>query len=910
MSEEQDHRQDSRARDEETPRPETLVPDAPKRGPRALVVGVLIALLVLLGVWRWGFRGRIDSKDPGLGDTPAQTQRRSAPPKREPLTLVGEILLEDYPEGHDPTAPPAVAAPENEACRVRVWQSQARLAFVDACIGNGHYELRLDGEVNGKVEVEIWASGWLRAVVEVEVEGRGRFELPTVVLGRGHVLAGQVVDAKREALAGVVVEARPDPDLAEPIPWRTVSDATGKFRFDNMPFGPVILRGKKPDYAESVVEAISPTDEVLLVMEGLTDLSGEVIAEAGLLRGAKARVEGSGVWPPVEVDVAEDGKFIFPGLLDGVYGVEVYVQGDAQEYASIPLENVEPSMRVSLALVPAFRVPAVVVDPEGNAVPDARVTLSNARVGLLQKISTTDLVGASSVGPVVPGPYWLRADADGYLPAPPVPVDVQAEKGGLKEPIKLVLARPAILAGVVVDEQGNPVPGAQVRLESDDLFSVGEVEARADLVRSALRKGEEGIGSLGVTTGPVPPIPTADEADMVGGEAWLTALTDASGQFRFDMLAPGSYRLVAREGAHAESKEVTVGLLSGQLKDDLTLRLREGSPLTGRVLDGNGQPLPWVSIEAGGEFFTTDESGSFDLGLRRGKVRVIARAPGMVPKVVQATVKSDAIDLAVELEPADGAVDLRLVDANGTPIKDVEVVLQSADGLTPTVIAWSDDGGRVQLEQLTPGKSTLRFAHPDYVMKEFDVRVEHLSASLELQEFELDPGWSVELIVRAKASGERLKGALVVVDGRATTSDEDGKAVVSRLEAASVEVKVSLAGWAPASSRAKRPKDQMAAEVLVELEEVGSLEGTLGDDVGDPVVGASVQAFDSGGHQIAETKSGPGGVFRFDALPEGAVRIVAPPPPAQAELWDVARVESDVRRGERTKEVHLRFERR
>ena len=399
------------------------------------------------------------------------------------------------------------------------------------------------------------------------------------------------------------------------------------------------------------------------------------------------------------------------------------------EYASIPLENVDPSMQVTLAFIRAFRVPAVVVDPDGNPVPEARVTLSNSRVGMLQKLATTDLVGQAKPGPVVPGPYWIGADADGYLPAPPVPVDVEPNTGGPKEPVKLVLARPAVLAGVVVDERGEPVAGAQVRIESEQPFSVGEVEARADLVRSALRKGEEGIGSLGVTTGPVPPIPTADEPDMIGGEAWLTQLSDEGGNFRFEMLGPGTYRVVARDGAHAESKQVEVELISGQLKDDLRLSLREGSPLTGRVLGPNGQPLEDVFVEAGGEFFVVDETGSFDLGLRRGKVKLVARAPGMVPKEVTAKVKGEAVDLNIELEPADGAVDLRMVDLNGTPIKDVEVVLQSADGLTPTVIAWSDEAGRVQLEQLTPGKNTVRIEHPEYVMQETTLKVDHFSAS-------------------------------------------------------------------------------------------------------------------------------------------------------------------------------------
>jgi protocatechuate 3,4-dioxygenase beta subunit len=894
-----------------------MVPRAQRKGPRAMVVGVLISLLVLLGLWRWVLHGRTAGEQTGLADPVEEPGQKGLPPQREPLTLVGAILLEDFPEGHSPTAPPVLIQPKNELCRVRAWQEGVRLGSVDACIGGGNYELELDGGVVGKVAVEMWASGYLRAVVEIEVEGRGRLELPTVALGRAQILEGQVVNLAREPVAGVVIEARPDPDLDEPIPWRTVSDEKGAFAFDNLPFGPIVLRGHADGHADSVVEAVAPTRDVLMVIETLVDLKGEVIADASLLVGAKARVEGSGVWPPVEVDVAADGSFIFPGLIDGVYGVEVYVpvedpetlEGPRRERASIPLENIEPTMHVSLALVPAARVLAKVVDPEGNPVPAARVTLSNARIGLLQKIATTDLVGLARPGPVVTGPYWLRADADGYLPALPVPVDVDADKAQ-SEPHTLVLARPATLAGVVLDEEGKPVAGAEVRLESEELFTLGEVEARADLVRTALRKGEEGMGSLGVTTGPVPPIPTLDEPDLVGGEAWLSALTDEGGNFRFEMLAPGGYKLVARDGAHAESKELAVDLKSGEISDELTLRLRKGAPVTGRVLDANGQPIAEVIIESAGEFFVTDETGSFDLGLRQGRVKLIARAPGMVPKELSAKVKDEAVDLAIELEPADGAVDIRLVDHNGTPVSGVEVVLQSKDGLSPTVIAWSDDAGRVQLEELTPGKSILRLAHSDYVMREAPIEVDHRSASLELQEFTLDAGWTLELVVRAEVSGDRLKGAVVVVDGRGAQSDEDGRVVVAHLDAKRVEVKITLAGWAPASRQVRRPKKaEQRVEVTVELEEVGSLEGTISDDIGNPVEGCTIRALDREGHELATTTSGKEGVFRFDALREGQLRIEALPPRDSEEGFFPVQIDSDVRRRETTSELHLRFER-
>ena len=123
-------------------------------------------------------------------------------------------------------------------------------------------------------------------------------------------------------------------------------------------------------------------------------------------------------------------------------------------------------------------------------------------------------------------------------------------------------------------------------------------------------------------------------------------------------------------------------------------------------------------------------------------------------------------------------------------------------------------------------------------------------------------------------------------------------------------MKVSLAGWAPSSAKVKRPKKGSVAELVLELEEVGSLEGTLRDDIGDPVVGASVRALDPKGRELASVSSTKGGVFVFEALPQGALILEALPPPSREETLLPLQFESDVRRRETTSEVHLRFERR
>ena len=148
-----------------------------------------------------------------------------------------------------------------------------------------------------------------------------------------------------------------------------------------------------------------------------------------------------------------------------------------------------------------------------------------------------------------------------------------------------------------------------------------------------------------------------------------------------------------------------------------------------------------------------------------------------------------------------------------------------------------------------------------------------------------------------------------MVDGQATTSDEEGIGRVGRLDKKRVKVEVALAGWGPTSTTARRPSDRPVLELVVELDEVGSLEGTLSDDVGDSVAGATLRAHDANDAELATTTSGADGSFVFPALPEGEVTVVALPPPNNPHGWMPVEVQSDVRRREVTRDVHLRFER-
>ncbi|HEY8377607.1 MAG TPA: carboxypeptidase-like regulatory domain-containing protein, partial [Nannocystis sp.] len=503
---------------------------------------------------------------------------------------------------------------------------------------------------------------------------------------------------------------------------------------------PIRLRASGPGLALSVVEAFAPEAGVVIVVDALTELSGAVIGDPAVVARAQVRLEGSSLWPPIVQKVGPDGSFVFPGLTDGVYGLVAQVLAERpgeQEYASIPLENLSPGGHVDVALIAAQRVPVKVVSPDGSPVPRARVTLGYASVGLLQQIAETDEAGEANLGPVVPGPYVVRADADGYLPSESVTVEV-----GKAAPARqvLTLVRPGRISGTVIDDEGRPVPEARILVDADVLYSPGEAMIRARTF-TALQRG----GSLGVTQGTVPPIPLVAEEEMVG--TW--AESDERGDFTLDLLMPGRYRLRAVHGDHAGSATVTVNLSPGERETGVVLTLGRGVPLRGRVLDGNRRPLVGARVElADGSVYTTDSYGMWYAGHRRGRQKLIIRAPGMVPAVVEVHLDEQATEVEQILQPAEGGLEGRVRDGNDRPIAGVRVTLLPDGELSPTEVTWTDARGLFEFSRLVTGPATIELDHPEYAPTSKRIKIGKMSRGSPPLELALHRGWALEVVVR------------------------------------------------------------------------------------------------------------------------------------------------------------------
>lgn len=908
-----------------------------------------------------------DEAPSGEEDTGSEQPPSFGKATREGLPRAGEMDEAGAPgeepsaeapaaDGGDPWASPAsdprafpdvrLEPPPPDTCRVRAWAGATLLGETQRCEDDGRWNVALDptalGALQGPVSVELWVADRLRAVIDVEPALGQDTALEGVALGFGTELRGTVVDARGELVPHVLVEAMPVPDLGESIPWRAESDEAGRFVIEAFPPGPAVMRIMHRDFAVSVLEAVAPERDVVFRLEALYDIDGRVVLGKRAWGRVVARLEGSSVWPALEVPVAADGSFSFPDVVDGVYGIEVLAFPDAdttaagagvstdpneQPYASIPLENVTPDMAIDLALIPARSIPVRVVDTAGRPIRGARVRAGYADVALLQRQAETDAEGQATLGPLVPGPYRLNADADGYLPAVPATADLAGTDGAVLDVVELVLAKPASLSGVVRDEDGRPVRNAEVVLEAEEAFLIGESAARASTFALSKPGGRKpGVGSLGVTTGPVPDIPALGEADdAAAAEAGgFLVLTDDQGRFEIPELPPGKYRVSARHGDHAASVPKPIELDSGAALQGLELVVRRGQPLTGRVRDGNGRPVEFASIELDdGTLVVVDERGVFDVGFRRGRVKVVVRAPGYAPKAIELDVGAKPVDLEIELEEADGRADGVVRDGNGQAIASVEVELVPQDGIGAALVAKTDDKGMFTLEGVADGRAKVVFDHPEYLRQSIDVRVRDGRFDLADLQVVLRRGWAIDVTVRERGSGRAIAAARVRLDDREIVVDGDGHGRLARLGARNVELAVTAPGFVASQVRVPAPKgaldagtrEVMVAELVVELDQGGALEGDVQDDIGDPVVGAELELWIGkpdapvSDEPFARTTSASRGTWRFDDVPEGDVFIVARPPRRLESTLVPLRHETDVERGETTRDVALRFDR-
>jgi hypothetical protein len=382
----------------------------------------------------------------------------------------------------------------------------------------------------------------------------------------------------------------------------------------------------------------------------------------------------------------------------------------------------------------------VVSRASGAGIPGAELTFAHAGVAASVRAGAN---GAFRFDPPAEGRWLLAAvTARGFLPFAPEwghsPVQLDARAGHPVRGLAVHLAPADEIAGRVVDAEGRPAPGAEVRL-------------------------------LGVA-----------------GEAALVSIPD-----RFTTGEEGDFRFAAPRGAVVEARRP--GFAPGRAEVDLSVVLerritvRLGPPhaglgeprrIAGRVITTDGAPIAGALVvaepERGFGFGVpaaqgaTGAEGSFDLGgLDPGSYRLTARAEGHAPSSARRVPAGDR-DVTIRLAEGGRLRGCVRARASGAPVAPFTVFVFARRSALFRILQRSrsfvDASGCWSFDDLRPGAAAVVISAPRFAPSA-EILVEVPASGEAVADAALEGGGRLSGVVRDARSGAPLAGARLSVEG-------------------------------------------------------------------------------------------------------------------------------------------------
>ncbi|MCH2108341.1 MAG: PDZ domain-containing protein [Polyangiaceae bacterium] len=657
-------------------------------------------ILHLLGLWAVIFLA-LGVIEPDVSESPTSSATNPAEPNSLTVTVVREA---------DAVPLPAVRIHAYRIDRARYYP----LPVVESD-DQGKFEFSLaSGEYFFVLDLE----GYARVDRRLSLESSEVLEL---TMQSGHQLEVEVLGAEGP-LTDATVLLRSEGSSREEAPWGGKTGADGRLLVQGLPVGPWDLSIYAPGYEpySAPVEA-----NTLVRLRRVQGLKIRVTREGEMAPYALVHLAGTALWPARTIKTNHEGRVTLTGLDVGQYLAYGELDGQISKLVrEIELAPGSDAQEVELQLEPAFQATISVVDEEGLAVPNARLTWSESGVDFFSISRETNAQGVAVLGPLWALRGFLRVASEGFMTA-----FVEIDPSGAQE---VVLIKSGRVSGRILDQRGLPVAGAAVEVigSTKDGLPI-DVSWRSQEVEEAYFQWSQQssvllpAGELGVMLGPIPPLPLVQNSRAIAAQqdrAGALLTTGADGRFEISNVPPGRIIVLAQHDEYLEGKSQEL-LLEPGADVEVELRLARGQPLKGRVLDDREFPVENARLVVSGEGFErvvrSSSDGSFALSSapERVSILVFLREEPLVPALryrVAAQQRSEEIRLILPAPRA--ALRVRTVDANREPVSGVRVVFRSQQVEEPRrMTRFTDADGWVELKRIVGLKGELEVSRASYI---------------------------------------------------------------------------------------------------------------------------------------------------------------------------------------------------